>query len=399
MKKLILLFCIALFISACSTSNTDSLPLEQSSVESPVEETTAYIPDHLLTLEETIKQFFEQQYNAYTDLQYIDISSLLDMNQMRNRNPLIWLENLIQRRRLISEHQLCYVETTRFPYSITYEEEAKDERMEFWRKRGIHEEDEKIVHFTLTGEKGLGYPPFLAMNAQHTMGLKQIDGVWKITFHYYPGSSRFRTDTPLVLLSEEDMLEALMEEFKELSPATSPGEAIPAIATAYDGARAVQYARTFTESPNPVFYDVGDWMGNCANFTSQCIWYGSEISNQPSIARREGMTSQWYGGQGGGSPAWESVENFWNYVTASRGPQEQGLHGEVVETILHLEIGGIIQIRSGHFSNTDERYSHNMLLIDSSTLLLAQNSPDCFVYYSDLVNVETRLFNPRYLIE
>nr|WP_207650053.1 amidase domain-containing protein [Desulfosporosinus lacus] len=118
-----------------------------------------------------------------------------------------------------------------------------------------------------------------------------------------------------------------------------------------------------------------------------------------NVAGRENMSSQWYAGPGGGSPEWENVEAFWDYATKPRDPQQSGVHGEIVETIFGLDIGGIVQTRSGRFDNTDERYSHNLLLVEKSTLLLAQNTPDCFVYYSDLADVDNRFFNPRYLIE
>lgn len=401
---MIILLCLSLFLSACSQGKTDN---SSSSVKSfskdnlPAEEiNNVYIPTHPLTKEETIQQFFEQQYNAYTSLQYINISYLLDMSQTRIQNSLVWLEALIQRRRLIAQHQLCYVETAKYPYIITYQEYPEDGRMDFWRNRGIDNGEEVLVHFTITGEKGRAYPPFLAINGQHTMRLKQIDGVWKITFHYYPGASRLRTKNPLVLLSEEEMLADLRKEFKELSPGPSSDERkIPAMAAPYSGARAVEYARIYTESPNPAFYDIEDWTGNCANFTSQSLWYGFGPDNRANISRRENMTSRWYAGQGGGSPAWENVEEFWNYATEPRDPQEPGMHGEVAETIFGLEIGGIIQSRSGRFRNTDERFNHNLLLVDKSTLLLAQNTPDCFIYYSDLADVDTRFFNPQYLIQ
>lgn len=396
MKKIILLLCLSLFLAACSPLTTDNSPPgdpEQFSSEESLaaeEINSVYVPAQPLTREETIRQFFKHQYKAYTSLQYIDISYLLDMNQSRLRNSLVWLENLIQRRRLIAEQRFCYVETTKYPYLITYQEKAEDGRMEFWSRRGAVAEDEVVVHFTITGEKDRAYPAFLAVNGQHTMRLKQIDGVWKITFHYYPSSSRLRTQTPLVLLPEEEMLADLREEFKAPSPEASPTEKkIPAGSAPYDGARAVEYAKTHIASPNPVFYDIDDWTGNCANFTSQSLWYGFG----------EKMTSQWYAGQGGGSPAWENVQAFWNYAAPPRNAQTPGLHGEVVDTVFGLEIGGIVQSRSGRFRQTTEEYNHNLLLVDKSTLLLAQNTPDCYIYYSDLADADTRFFNPWYLME
>ncbi len=396
MKKIFVLLCLLLFLSACAPGGTDNAsrdnPSETPFAENPAAEgiSNIYAPAHPLTVEETIQQFFEQQYNAYAALQYIDISSLLDMNQNRLHNSLIWLESLIQRRKLISENQFCYVDTIKHPYRITYQEKAEDGRMEFWNRRGIVSEDDVVVHFTITGEAGQAYPPFLAVNGQHTMRLRQIDGVWKITFHYYPGSSRLRTQTPLVLLSEQKMLADLREEFKAASASTSSTDInIPAAAFRYNSARAVEYAKTHIASPNPDFYDINDWTGNCANFTSQSLWYGFG----------EKMTSKWYAGQGGGSPPWENVQAFWNYVASPSNPQAPGLHGEIVDTIWGLEPGGIVQSRSGRFRNTNEEYNHNLLLVDKSTLLLAQNTPDCFIYYSDLADTDTRFFNPLYLIK
>lgn len=404
-RPILFLLCITFFLSACSPVNTErqpsSEPLESSTEQNQViaEVNNIYIPAQPLTKEETIRQFFEQQYNAYTSLQYIDISYLINMEQNRFRNALTWLENLIQRRRLISDNKFCYVDTNKYHYTISYEEEAKDRRMDFYRERGIHNEEEELVHFTITGEKDKTYPPFMAVNGQHTMRLKQADGIWKITFHYYPGSSRLRTRTPLAVLSEEEMLRDLKEEFKELSPEATDVIQIPANASPYNGSRAVEYARTYIASTNPAFYDIEDWVGNCANYTSQCLWYGFGSNDRVSPGRRENMTSQWYAGGGGGSPAWENVETFWNYVAASRGTRESGIHGEIVETIFGLDIGGIIQTRSGRFRDSDERFSHSLLLVDKSTLLLAQNTPDSFIYYSDLADVDTRFFNPQYLIE
>ena len=398
MKRFLLLsLCLLLFLSACSVDNTNRIPSSQSpSEENPaIKETVVYTPSHLLTMEETIEQFFEQQYNAYAGLQYVDISYLLDMDQVRLRNSLIWLETLIQRRRLIEQHELGYVETTKHPYSITYEEKPRDQRMDFWSGRGLISEDEVTVHFTITGEKGQGYSPFMAVNAQHTMRLKEIDGVWKITFHYFPGSTRrFHQDNNLVLPSEKEMLTDLMEEFRVLPVSSSPPISPTANTSSYDGTRAAHYAKMYTESRNPAFYHIEDWLGNCANFISQSILYGLGTGEETDIQQKN-MTSQWYAGEGGGSPAWENVEYFWDYATASKGSQEQGLKGEVVETISQLELGGIIQLRTGRKGNSDESFNHSLILVDRSTLLLAQNSPDCFVYYSDLVNVESRFINPR----
>ncbi len=393
----ILLLSITLLLSACSADSVNRTPSDESPKPpfqgSPaIGETVVYTPAHPLTMEETIEQFFEQQYMAYTGLQYIDISYLLDMDQARLRNSLVWLETLIQRRALIKQHQLSYVETTKYPYTITYDKEPRDQRMDFWSRRGLVNEDEVIVHFTITGEKGRGYSPFMAVNSQHTMRLRETNGVWKITFHYFPGATRrFHQNNNLVLLTKEEMLTDLQEEFRGFSASASSPKATPLANGSYDGARAAEYAKTFTESRNPAYYSIEDWLGNCANFISQSVLYGLGTGEQTGI-QRENMTSQWYAGEGGGSPAWENVEYFWDYATSSQG---QGINGEVVDSISQLELGGILQVRTGKTGRNDENFNHSLILVDSSTQLLAQNSPDCFVYYSDLVNVDARFFNPR----
>ena len=106
------------------------------------------------------------------------------------------------------------------------------------------------------------------------------------------------------------------------------------------------------------------------------------------------MTPEWFAGIGGGSPAWENVEHFWEYATAEK---EAGLTGEVVDSILQLKPGGLIQVRTKCSENSSEKYNHSLLLADTETLTLAQNTPDCFLYYSDLVFTDIRFFNPKYL--
>lgn len=398
MKRLMVLVLLlfSLFLSACTPNDNSRIPMNETQSpaveeEPSIAETLIYTPSHSLTIEETIYQYFEQQYEAYINLQYIDFTSLLDMSEARNRNSVVWLKTLIQRRRLIEENGFAYIETVKFPYEILYEKEPRDERMDFWNRRGLIEKDEVIVHFTIKGQKGRVYPPLMAVNAQHTMRFKKIDDRWKITFHYFTGSTRrFHHSTTLVLPSKDEMLNNLKEEFKVSSSATSiPKTALPPNASGYNGRRAAEYAKTYSESRNPDFYSISDWSGNCSNFTSQSLWYGFG----------KNMTSEWFAGQGGGSPAWENVEQFWDYVTTPNNPHDQGLHGEVANKISQLHTGDIIQIRTGSFRENDDKYNHSLILVDDSKLILAQNSPDCLVYYSDLVNVETRFFKPRYLIE
>ncbi|NPV91339.1 MAG: hypothetical protein HPY50_11275 [Firmicutes bacterium] len=393
MRITALILIVLLLLPGCSAGgNPDGQPTG-SSAPGVGAETEIFTPDHQLSMEETIENFFSLQYDIYTGMRYFDISCLIDTSQQRLVNELVWLQTLTLRRRLIAENGFCYVETQRYPYTIRFDEQAEDERLEFWSRHGMKTEGSMVVNFTITGEAGRAYPPFLAVNSQHTMFLKQENGVWKITFHYYSGASRFRNKT-LVVPGEGEMLAGLRDEFKNVSEPDLERASVPPGTAAYDGTRAVEYAMRHAESANPIFYDAGDWRGNCANFTSQCIWAGFGGRGETDVSGQRFMTSRWYAGEGGGSSAWENVVSFWNY--AANPPRSGGLNGTVAAGISQLKPGGIIQTR---LPGEGEEFGHSLLLVNPSTLMLAQNSPDNFVYYSDLVSSEMRFYNPAYLVE
>ena len=64
----------------------------------------------------------------------------------------------------------------------------------------------------------------------------------------------------------------------------------------------------------------------------------------------------------------------------------------IVPTAASLRVGDLVQVRSGSGG-----INHNLLVVDARTLRLAQNSPDCLVYYADLVNTSMRALRPCWL--
>lgn len=349
-----------------------------------------------LTARETIAQFFDRQYEAYTTLQNREFDDLLDMTTLRNRNEEVWIKTLVQRRNLIAQQDFCYVNTTHFPYKITFEKYAKDERMRVWSQTNAPKQNETTIHFTITGEQDNIYPPFFALNAQHTMRLKQTNGKWMITYHFFPGSERkFGFETALHVPAEQTMLHQLKQEFELPTKQTSTNSTHSSCAAVlYQGTLAAEYAQKHVQSANPDFYQISDWIGNCSNFTSQCIWYGFYGGMRPEKPQ-DLMTSEWFAGSGGGAPAWENVEHFWNYATQEK---PTGIFGIVVDSIFELNPGGLLQIQTKSSSSSTEGYHHSLLLVDPTTLAFAQNSPNCFVYYSDIVSTNMRFFNPTYQI-
>jgi hypothetical protein len=399
-KKLVIALSCILLLSACASSAppASSKPVAAGEIEISAEATPPVVPQEAsvpvmasapatpeepvpTTPEETVEAYFRRQYEAYVDLTAPDISPLLDMEQQANQNLVVWLQTLAQRRRLLAEHDLCYVEQQTFPYTITYEEEATDGGSR-WRNR---QEADKVVYFRITGEAGRAYPPIMAMNAQHIMALNQEGDSWKIVSHYYPGAVRsFMRTGELTLPTESDMLANLREEFAGEVVANTGS--VPGGAAAYNGSYAVDYALRYTESPNTDFYIISDWMGNCANFVSQAVWAG--FGDSSSSGR---MTNTWYAGGGGGSPAWENVGHFWNYAT-----DVSGMGGQILSTVAEMRPGDVLQVRNAD-AGDEERYNHMLLLVDKEKLIFAQNSPANFVHYSDVFNKETRLVRPRYL--
>lgn len=395
MKRIRALLLSFLLLTACaaqpepsSSSGEIPPPPPESIAEEPEEENpyppSVYQPGRKLTAVETVEAYIDLLYDSYINLAEVDLTSILYLEEAAVSNSAVWHDMLVMRRRLLYENGLCYVERDEFPYTIDYIKagELDDDRLEFWKERRPNREGEIAIHFVITGKKGKAYPPFMAVNAQHTIRLMEIDGVWKISLHYFPGSVRkFVRSGRLKAPGEEEMYADLLIEFASSDsgyPEDPPDDTI-----VYDGEAAAEYARQYTETSNPEFYHVGDWMGNCANFTSQCISYGFG----------EQMAVDWYGGDGGGSSAWENVGYFWEFIAGG-----YPMSGQVLEGVAEARPGDMIQTSAGSYRSVggdgEEDYNHSMLVVNADTLVLAQNSPACFVYYADIVNVNTRLVRP-----
>lgn len=345
----------------------------------------AYTPSHSLEPEEIVYAYFEQQYNAYTSLRHIDLSSIMDTAEQNNRNALVWQQMLVQRRRLVQEHGFAHVETTQFPYEINFisENELEDNRMSVWKRSGLIKQRDIALHFVITGTPGKAYPPVFSVNGQHTIRMHRVGGEWMIKSHYYPGSTRrFAWNEESKLPSDAEVLAQLRKQFADVTAPAAP--AAPAGALRYNAADAVSYAKSYAEKHNPNFYEVGDWMGNCMNYVSQCIWYGFGANDGK-------MTKQWFAGTGGGSSAWENVNAFWRYASGGNGMRVQELDGFEA-----MEVGDILLTRAP-IAKSSEDYGHVLILVDKENYIFAQNSPDALVYASDFATQHMRYIRMLYL--
>ena len=76
----------------------------------------------------------------------------------------------------------------------------------------------------------------------------------------------------------------------------------------YHRIHAVEYARTWALSRNPLFSRFDAFGGDCTNFISQCIFAGSCVMN-------ETPTFGWYyRAQGDYAPAWTGVPFLYNFL-------------------------------------------------------------------------------------
>ena len=79
----------------------------------------------------------------------------------------------------------------------------------------------------------------------------------------------------------------------------------------YDAARAVEYARRWALSRNPMFVDFTGRGGNCTNFVSQCVLAGSCVMN------RTPDYGWYYESDADRAPAWSSVRYFYDFMTGT----------------------------------------------------------------------------------
>lgn len=112
----------------------------------------------------------------------------------------------------------------------------------------------------------------------------------------------------------------------------------------YQRAHAVEYARTWALSRNPLFSRFDRFGGDCTNFISQCIFAGCCIMNDTP-------TFGWYyRAPGDYAPAWTGVPYLYNFLIAN---MDVGPIGTEIP-VESAEMGDIIQLgrQDGTFYHT-----------------------------------------------
>ena len=358
---------------------------EEEIIEKPTE--IEYVAPQSKTPEMAVINYFDALYDSYLAMLPIDISPVIDLDFEMMGNVQNWNTLLAMRRSIIAENDYCYVETESFPYTIDYinKKELNDQRMDYVRMSDFGE-GAVALHFVIKGVEGKAYPPIFAVNSQHSMVLTFEEGTYKIAYHYFPGSEgKFQNDLPVNLMEKEEMETLLKQEFRQKAEPEVPFSEHERI---YNGNAAAGYAAEYCEEQNPAFHFVGDWYGNCMNFASQCIWSGFKTDSETPKGYG-GMTKNWYCGKTGGTLIWSSVNRFYEWTTR----ENCRMQVHKFRDINKVKNGDLVHIGS-YACEEEEKYTHALIVADSEKLMLAQNSPACFVYYSDLVNNYARFIRP-----
>ena len=103
----------------------------------------------------------------------------------------------------------------------------------------------------------------------------------------------------------------------------------------YNRARAVEYARRWALSRNPLFVNFAGRGGDCTNFVSQCVYAGScQMNFTPDYG-------WYYIDQNDRAPAWSSVEFFYDFITGR--PDFINMNGGVGPYGLEVDSTGAIE--------------------------------------------------------
>ena len=141
------------------------------------------------------------------------------------------------------------------------------------------------------------------------------------------------------------------------------------VTKAYNRERAVEYARRWALSRNPLFYDFTGGGGNCTNFVSQSVLAGSLTMNPTT-------TFGWYyTSLDDRSPSWSGVREFYEFMCGLGDfvPKSNRI-GPFCDEVTRekIEIGDIVQL-----SNSRGQFYHSLLVSgfkDGDVLVSAQSN-------------------------
>lgn len=135
---------------------------------------------------------------------------------------------------------------------------------------------------------------------------------------------------------------------------------------AYRREQAVEYARRWAFSRNPLFYDFSALGGDCTNFVSQCVYAGSCVMNLTPVL------GWYYVSPGDRAAAFSGVEFFYNFLVGN-----EGVGPYATETDAEgIALGDVIEL-----GRADGSYYHTLLAVgrdEGGDILVAAHTNDAF---------------------
>ena len=138
----------------------------------------------------------------------------------------------------------------------------------------------------------------------------------------------------------------------------------------YSRERAVEYARRWALSRNPLFTDFTGRGGNCTNFVSQCVFAGSCVMNDTADF------GWYYVSETDRAPAWSSVEYFYDFMTGvpAFASQNGGVGPYATEvSARRAEIGDVVQL-----ADAEGDWYHTLIIskIEGGEIYVCAHSDD-----------------------
>jgi hypothetical protein len=138
----------------------------------------------------------------------------------------------------------------------------------------------------------------------------------------------------------------------------------------YNRDRAVEYARRWALSRNPLFYDFTGGGGNCTNFVSQSILAGALTMNSTD-------TFGWYyENLDNRSPSWTGVREFYEFMCGLGDfPSTNSRIGPFCTEVTkeNIEIGDVVQL-----ANSRGNFYHSLIIsnISNGEIFICAQSND-----------------------
>ena len=122
----------------------------------------------------------------------------------------------------------------------------------------------------------------------------------------------------------------------------------------YNRARAVEYARRWALSRNPLFINFAGRGGDCTNFVSQCIYAGScQMNFTPDFG-------WYYINENMRAPAWSSVEYFYDYIIGN--PSFAGQNGGIGPFGIEVDALGVFEGDVVQLADSSGDFYHTLLI-------------------------------------